>query len=33
LSEIDFGTEEEISEWGNVQIHKVPIYTIVKNII
>lgn len=31
LSEIDFGTEEEIDEWGNVIIHKIPIYNIIKN--
>ena len=33
LSEIDFGTEEEIDEWGNVIIHKVPIYNIIKNVL
>ena len=31
LSEIDFGTEEEVDEWGNVNIHKIPIYNIIKN--
>lgn len=33
LSEIDFGTEEEIDEWGNVIIHKIPIYNIIKNVL
>ena len=31
LSEIDFGTEEEVDEWGNVNIHKIPIYNNIKN--